>query len=148
MYSIRLRKYSHLCIVEKKNPWKPSPIHIRSSSPAKAKTTPAMQSAHSVPFHIPLLPSKTNAKHPIRIHSLKIYAVNRYITLQDHLPSILHQTLTRTIRTLEPAPFTQSPEALPRNHMSARHHHRRVRFRGLLFADWTHENGVEYETPR
>jgi hypothetical protein len=32
--------------------------------------------------------------------------------------------------------------------MSARHHHRRVRFRGLLFADWTHENGVEDETPR
>lgn len=68
MYSIRLRKYSHLCIVERKNPWKPSPIpiQIRSSSPAKANNN----ASHAICPFCPFTPIKNQRKSILSVSTI------------------------------------------------------------------------------
>ena len=49
-------------------------------------------------------------------------------------------TLVWTIRTLESAALGMSAQALMRNDMSARHHHRRVLIRCLFFGYGTNKD--------
>ena len=63
--------------------------------------------------------------------------------LQHDLLCVSRMALGRTIWTLEPRTLGQLIQRLAGYDVAAGHHHRRVCVGGLLFADWTDEDGVK-----
>jgi hypothetical protein len=129
----------------------PCPIHRSISVKAEA---PTQRQPCNLPLPYPHSDLPYSIKRPTQKHcflAISTFSKSKHNdnkNLQHHLPRLLHQTLTRTIRTLEPTSLTQFPQRLSSNDVAARHHHRRVRFRGLFFADRTDEDSVEDERAR